>query len=153
MFLEYFSLCFLLYLWLQKLFLKHLTPARRQKWVAVETGFEALLALFSAFQAYVEGRVLPHTLPSCRYQFITETSYTDRNSEEVTMCNVEQIVLDHYHANGFPQGMCAKTANILLAHSFSNMGIMCMPTSLALQNVESHFHSWFSPDCSKDVQK
>ena len=55
-------------------------------------------------QVEIEGKVLPHSLPGQRYQFITETSYVDGNTEDVTMCNVEQIVLDYYQSHGFPNG-------------------------------------------------
>ncbi|XP_070177738.1 fanconi-associated nuclease 1-like isoform X3 [Littorina saxatilis] len=63
-------------------------------------------------KAELEGRVLPHSLPGSRYQFITHTSYADHTGEEVTMCNVEQIVLDHYRDNGFPQGIHAEGATV-----------------------------------------
>lgn len=94
-------------------------PTQQVKSVAAETIHGALLILFSALQVYVEGRVLHRTLPSCRYQFITEASYAAGNSEEVTMCNVEQIVLDHYRTNGFPKGQHAKATNSFceLTHS------------------------------------
>ena len=83
-------------------------PTWQVKSVATETIHGALLILFLALQVYIEGRVLHCTLPGCRYQFITEASYAAGNSEEVTMCNVEQIVLDHYRTNGFPKGQHAK---------------------------------------------
>ncbi|XP_076465287.1 fanconi-associated nuclease 1-like [Babylonia areolata] len=58
-------------------------------------------------KTFVEGRILPHTLPGSRYQFITNTS-SEEADDAVTMCNVEQIVLDYYRVNGFPQGIHAE---------------------------------------------
>lgn len=56
-------------------------------------------------QSVVEGKVLPHPVPGLKYQFVTNTSYGGGHSEDITLCNVEQLVLDHYRVNGFPEGM------------------------------------------------
>ena len=51
------------------------------------------------FQVIITGKTLPHSLPGIKYQFITEESEGD-----VTLCNVEQLVLKYYKTNGYPKG-------------------------------------------------
>lgn len=47
----------------------------------------------------ITGKTLPHSLPGIKYQFMTEET-----EGEVTLCNVEQLVLKHYKNSGYPRG-------------------------------------------------
>ncbi len=60
----------------------------------------------------MEGRVLPHSIPGLKYSFMTENSYVDGNSEDVTVCAVEELVLDHYKNHGYPEGELWRKAYI-----------------------------------------
>ncbi|XP_071115820.1 fanconi-associated nuclease 1-like [Haliotis cracherodii] len=56
----------------------------------------------------LEGRVLPHSIPGLKYSFMTEDSYINGNSEDVTVCAVEELVLSHYKNHGYPEGLHAE---------------------------------------------
>ncbi|KAL8595789.1 hypothetical protein ACOMHN_012208 [Nucella lapillus] len=80
---------------------------------------------------YVDGRVLPHSLLGSRYQFITSG---DGGDDEVTMCNVEHIVLDYYRGHGFPQGIHAEGWVV------STLFCLCLWDALFM-DVRDAFHS------------
>ncbi|CAE1251009.1 FAN1 [Acanthosepion pharaonis] len=54
-------------------------------------------------EVIITGKTLPHSLPGIKYQFMTEET-----EGEVTLCNVEQLVLRHYKNSGYPKGIHAE---------------------------------------------
>lgn len=58
-------------------------------------------------ETIIKGKTLPHSLPGIKYQFLTEES-----EGEITLCNVEQLVLKHYQNNGYPKGVHAESSII-----------------------------------------
>lgn len=54
-------------------------------------------------EVIITGKTLPHSLPGIKYQFMTEET-----EGEVTLCNVEQLVLKHYKNSGYPRGIHAE---------------------------------------------
>ena len=65
-------------------------------------------------QVYVTGLVLSHSIPGVRYQFVRDPSLSGGNVDDVTLCNVEQIALDHYHTVGYPQGVLSLYADVFV---------------------------------------
>ncbi|KAK7469871.1 hypothetical protein BaRGS_00036091 [Batillaria attramentaria] len=59
-------------------------------------------------KTFVEGRVLADAVAGRIHQFMTDSSQTDDDAGDVTLCNVEQVVLDHYNVSGYPQGVHAE---------------------------------------------
>lgn len=85
-------------------------------------------------KAYVEGRVLADGVGSRIHQFMTQDSQTGSESGDVTLCNVEQVVLDHYKANGFPQGVHAEGSVVSILFTLYFWDVLFM-------DVADAFHS------------
>lgn len=62
-------------------------------------------------QVFLEGRVLHDGVSNNGTKFLTDESYADGNSQDMTVCGVEEFVLAYYKKNGFPSG---KSNKILL---------------------------------------
>ncbi|KAL5005412.1 hypothetical protein ScPMuIL_018868 [Solemya velum] len=58
--------------------------------------------VIDAPKCYVEGKVLSHSIPGARYKFMLEIE-DESAPEDVTMCSVEELALQYYRNNGFPQ--------------------------------------------------
>ncbi|ESP00585.1 hypothetical protein LOTGIDRAFT_157864 [Lottia gigantea] len=85
----------------------------------------------------VEGRIIPYSLPGVRHQFMTQDSYFNGKGldEQVTMCNVEQVVLDYYKQD-YPEGLHAEGAIISTLFSLFFWDILFM-------DVPDAFHSFY----------
>lgn len=60
------------------------------------------LTLHILLKVYIEGRVLHQGVTSSGPRFLTEGSYSNSNAHDMTVCGVEEFVMDHYKKNGFP---------------------------------------------------
>ncbi|XP_046545713.1 fanconi-associated nuclease 1-like [Haliotis rubra] len=95
----------------------------------------------------LEGRVLPHSIPGLKLSFMTEDSYVDGNSEDVTVCAVEELVLGHYKNHGYPEGLHAEGSIIsnLFNLYFWDVVFMDVPDAFhsPYQTQPLDFHSNF----------
>ncbi|CAI9738260.1 fanconi-associated nuclease 1-like [Octopus vulgaris] len=82
-------------------------------------------------KVFITGKTLECGLPGVRYQFITNNyDATDgTSSEDVVMCPVEILVLNHYKNNGYPQGLHAEGSimHFLFALFFFDILYMDLP--------------------------
>ncbi|XP_041371877.1 fanconi-associated nuclease 1-like [Gigantopelta aegis] len=89
----------------------------------------------------IDGRIMPHTVPGIKNQFITAGSHTD----EITCCGVEQFVLDYYKCNGYTDGLHAEGSVIssLFCLFFWDILFMDIPDAFhsAFQTRPLDFHS------------
>lgn len=61
--------------------------------------------LLLLWQVCIEGRVLHEGVSTNGTRFLTEESYIDGNSQDMTVVGVEEYVLGYYKKNGFPSGI------------------------------------------------
>lgn len=54
----------------------------------------------------IEGTVLSDNMPGMRYKFIMAD--TDGDTDKLTFCGVEELVMEHYKNNGYPEGLHAE---------------------------------------------
>ncbi|XP_056021881.1 fanconi-associated nuclease 1-like isoform X2 [Ostrea edulis] len=54
----------------------------------------------------IEGTVLSDNMPGMRYKFIMADP--DGDEDKLTFCGVEELVLEHYKNNGYPEGLHAE---------------------------------------------
>ncbi|XP_014768704.1 fanconi-associated nuclease 1 [Octopus bimaculoides] len=82
-------------------------------------------------KVFITGKTLECGLPGVRYRFITNNyDATDgTSSEDVVMCPVEILVLNHYMNNGYPQGLHAEGSimHFLFALFFFDILYMDIP--------------------------
>ncbi|CAG5119384.1 unnamed protein product [Candidula unifasciata] len=80
-------------------------------------------------QVSIEGRVLHQGVSTNGTRFLTEESYVDGNSEDMTVVGVEEYVLGYYKKNGFPSGIHAEgsVVSTLFALFFWDILFMDMP--------------------------
>ncbi|CAH1799474.1 unnamed protein product [Owenia fusiformis] len=53
----------------------------------------------------ISGRLLPHSAPGSKTVFIRPNTGADSNCDEVTLCSVEDLSIEHYKDQGYDQGL------------------------------------------------
>ncbi|XP_050401294.1 fanconi-associated nuclease 1, partial [Patella vulgata] len=84
----------------------------------------------------IEGRTIPYAVPGIKYKFMTQDSYSTDKPEDVTMCNVEQVVLDYYKDHDYPEGIHAEGSIISTLFTLFFWDILFM-------DVPDAFHSLY----------
>lgn len=68
----------------------------------LEQHFTHIICCFCVLQVCIEGTVLSDNMPGMRYKFIMADP--DGDEDKLTFCGVEELVLEHYKNNGYPEG-------------------------------------------------
>ena len=71
--------------------------------------------LLGLLQVCIEGTVLSDNMPGMRYKFIMADP--DGDEDKLTFCGVEELVMEHYKTNGYPEGKIVFT--VFIVWSFS----------------------------------
>ncbi|XP_064609302.1 fanconi-associated nuclease 1-like [Liolophura sinensis] len=73
----------------------------------------------------IEGKVIPKTIPGARFTFMLESD----SQEGMTVCGVEELVLDYYRHRDFPEGLHAEggVVSTLFGLYFWNVIFMDIP--------------------------
>lgn len=71
-----------------------------------------MLTLLGHLQVCIEGTVLSDNMPGMRYKFIMADP--DGDEDKLTFCGVEELVMEHYKNNGYPEGKIVFTESGLV---------------------------------------
>nr|XP_045611977.1 fanconi-associated nuclease 1-like [Procambarus clarkii]XP_045611978.1 fanconi-associated nuclease 1-like [Procambarus clarkii] len=91
---------------------RRIATSARHKALAPTIAKMPLLKPMEAPKVYIEGRSLPADIPGYKRAFIRQDS--DRHAGEggVTICSVEELVLEHYKVLGYSQGLHREGATV-----------------------------------------
>ncbi|KAI8774684.1 fanconi-associated nuclease 1 [Biomphalaria glabrata] len=78
-------------------------------------------------KVFLEGRVLHDGVSNNGTKFLTDESYADGNSQDMTVCGVEEFVLAYYKKNGFPSGIHAEGSIVSTLFEIFFWDIIFMP--------------------------
>lgn len=73
----------------------------------------------------IQGRLCPTSIQGS--YFITQDSYSQENPEDVTVCRVEELCLEHYRSIGYPEGIHGEGSTYRVLFGLLMYDIIFMP--------------------------